>query len=165
MRDKLGRFKKGNVGWNIGQKNGTNKKCLICGKPYYAYPHLKEKRKYCSRRCVNKSKMGKSNLRKGVQYTKKEGYVFLYNPSHPFCNSQGYVRRSRLVMEKHLGRYLRPVEVMHHKGIKYPLSSIKNKQDDRIENLELFATNGNHSRFHSSLRRRDKHGQLTKKLT
>ncbi|MBA7545078.1 hypothetical protein ES705_37441 [subsurface metagenome] len=42
-------------------------------------------------------------------------------------------------MEKHLGRYLRPEEIVHHD---------KEKDDDRIENLKLFATVSEHVSFH-----------------
>ncbi len=53
-------------------------------------------------------------------------------------------------MEKHIGRYIKPPELVHHKGIKYPNDPMKNKQDDRIENLELFATNSDHHKIKSS---------------
>jgi hypothetical protein len=39
-------------------------------------------------------------------------------------------------MEKHIGRHLTPDEVVHHKN--------GDKQDNRIENLELFDTNAKH---------------------
>lgn len=83
---------------------------------------------------------------------KRSGYIFILNPKHPFCNMHGYVPRSRLVMEKHLGRYLTPKEVVHHRGTRYPISSIKNRQDDRIENLGLFSNNSSHIKFHMILR-------------
>jgi hypothetical protein len=70
----------------------------------------------------------------------KDGYVFIYKPEHPFCNNKGYVRRSRLVMEEHLGRYLKPIENIHH------INKITN--DDRIKNLMLFANNSAHIKFH-----------------
>jgi len=80
------------------------------------------------------------------------GYILLYRPNHPFAQKRGYIRRARLVMEKKLGRYLLPTEIVHHKGIKYPISSIENKQDDRIENLQLFKSKSAHTKFHWSLK-------------
>lgn len=72
------------------------------------------------------------------------GYVLILKPSHPCSNKHGYVRRSRLVMEKHLGRYLDPKEIPHHKN--------EIRDDDRIENLRLFASNGEHISFHKRIK-------------
>lgn len=73
---------------------------------------------------------------KGGRVRDKSGYVLVYTPGHPQCNSHGYVREHRLVMERELGRLLRPGEVVHH------------KDDDRSNNdpanLEVFATNAQH---------------------
>ena len=77
------------------------------------------------------------------------GYVMVLNRAHPHARLGGkYVREHRLIMEKYLGRYLTPEERVHHKGIKYPIDSIKNKQDNRIKNLELFANHSEHNKFH-----------------
>ena len=96
------------------------------------------------------------------------GYICILKPNHPFCNKDGYVFKSHLIMEKYLRKnkpnhpalveingikYLRRKWVVHHKGIKYPLGSIENKQDDRIKNLQLFANKSKHTKFHWFLKK------------
>ena len=83
-------------------------------------------------------------------------YFYVLQPNHPFCINSGYVKQSRLIMEKHIGRYLTLEEVIHHKGIKYFINSVENKKDDRIENLQLFSTTGKHTKFHNALRKEQK---------
>ena len=64
------------------------------------------------------------------------GYVFVWKPDHPYSNNRGYVPRARLVMEQHIGRYLGPSEIVHHKnGI---------RDDDRIENFSLLRNRSEH---------------------
>ncbi|MDP4108242.1 MAG: HNH endonuclease [Bacillota bacterium] len=76
--------------------------------------------------------------RKPYQIT-KQGYIIVHTPDHPFSSKHGYVLQHRLVMEKHLGRYLYPGEVVHHLN--------GNKNDNRIENLEVM-TNSEHTAMH-----------------
>ena len=77
---------------------------------------------------------------KGGKYLNHGGYVLILKPKHPFSNYQGYIFKHRLVMEKHLRRYLKDTEVVHHKN--------ENPSDNRISNLMLFSNNGEHRRFH-----------------
>jgi len=77
---------------------------------------------------------------KGGKIIDREGYALILCPNHPHADRNGYVLEHRLVMEAHLGRTLLPTEVVHHiNGI---------RDDNRYENLMLFPSTAEHTRFH-----------------
>lgn len=98
--------------------------CIQCGDLYYTE---RLRSNHCSLKCSHTG--SSSNRWKGGRY-KRSGYVFVGgNHNHP-RNNNGYVFEHILTMEKHLGRYLKSCENVHHKnGI---------RSDNRIKNLELW---------------------------
>lgn len=74
---------------------------------------------------------------KGGRVLSVYGYVLIYAPHHP-NNFSNYYFEHRIVMEKHLGRYLNKKEVVHH------INAIKT--DNRLINLKLFKSSGEHLR-------------------
>lgn len=138
--------------------------CIICGKEFVPFAsNLRHGQgKCCSQKCGGISKRGRHHSKEAIEKMKKaaagrysgqenpnwkggkvkimQGYVMIFNSIHPWANNRGYVLEHRLVMEKHIGRYLSPDEVVHHiNGI---------KDDNRIENLELFESQSEHVIFH-----------------
>ena len=77
----------------------------------------------------------------------KDGYVLIYVPDrHPFGRGRDkkYVLEHRLIMEKHIGRYLTPQEVVHHID--------ENKQNNSIDNIMLFPNKEAHRKYHKMLK-------------
>ncbi|TXH55593.1 MAG: HNH endonuclease [Desulfurellales bacterium] len=69
-----------------------------------------------------------------------KGYPIVYCPTHPNAYSNRYVFVHRIVYERHIGRFLKRHEIVHHKN--------GNKLDYRIENLEL-TNHTDHARHHA----------------
>ena len=83
---------------------------------------------------ANHPKREKSNFWKGgIHFS--NGYKHIYFPGHKMSDKKGYIPEHRLVMFKHIGRFLKTKEIVHHKnGI---------KTDNRIKNL-IITTRQNH---------------------
>jgi len=71
---------------------------------------------------------------------KNAGYILILKPKHPFSDKDGYIREHRIIIEKFIGRYLKPEEQCHH------LNKIRN--DNHPENLMAFINNIVHKKFH-----------------
>jgi uncharacterized protein (DUF1330 family) len=83
---------------------------------------------------------GKNNHNwKGGKVVITNGYIEILNRKHPFCNQHGYVREHRLIVEKHIGRYLTPKEVVHHIN--------GDKHNNCLDNLMAFSSQANHMKF------------------
>lgn len=128
---------------------------LGCGKQHYG-------RGYCSGHWQRFRKTGNTDPETPLSRASKgqrngnwnggtviepSGRVLLYTPGHPNTMRGVYVYRYRLVMEAHLGRYLLPDEIVHHKN------GICN--DDRLENLEI-TNRSEHATRHIKERMADK---------
>ena len=112
-------------------------KCDQCGT---ALVFLKNRFRLTSNHFCNSKCMGRWNAknRQGANAAKwrggrvigSGGYVFIFCPQHLDASHDGYVREHRLVMEKLIGRRLKPFENVHHRN--------GNRTDNRPSNLELW---------------------------
>ncbi len=106
---------------------------------------------------ISQSLKGNKCRWKGGRFSNNEGYILIHKPEHPFCNHQGYILEHRLIMEKHLNRYLAKNEIVHHKN--------RIKSDNNINNLYLHSSKSKHQIYHSiNTRNRNTLGQLTSNL-
>ena len=133
--------------WIDGRSN-ESKKCKDCGKSFIGTRELQ----FCSKKCAYANRVKTGALRAGNNGMWKGGrtggngsYVFILFPSYPSANKYGYILEHRLVMEKHIGRYLEKSEIVHHKN--------EIKSDNRIENLILMDKK-EHDKYHNLKRSR-----------
>ena len=98
---------------------------------------------------ISLSKIGKKGELspgwKGGRSKDFHGYIIVHSPNHPNKNNKGYIREHRLVMEKHLGRYLTKKEIVHHED--------EDRSNNKLENLKLFKNKAAHTKHHRALKK------------
>lgn len=108
-----------------GINNGINN-------PMFGKKHTEEAKKKMSDKKRGLYLGDKNPAWKGGRMIDKDGYVLLYT------GKRKYVREHRYTMEQHLDRKLTSDEVVHHRDM--------NKQNNKIENLELFSSEKEHAK-------------------
>jgi len=146
----IGEIKKGS---EIGRKGGSGcsryiwQACVDCSKEHWVMLNKGFPQHQRCSRCSYLNQRGHKNPNwKGGKKKRKDGYISIYlypdDFFYPMRDSHYYVSEHRLIMARHLGRCLQKFEIVHHKnGI---------RDDNRIENLELAGTLGEHIREHST---------------
>ena len=110
----------------------------------------KPQRSFCSDECRKIAISGENHYmhdRDKVYIRKEDGYAMMKRYEHPNRNNQNLVPRSRLVVEKRIGRILKPFrngkgELVHHINM--------NKLADRDENLLLCEGASEHLLIHAT---------------
>lgn len=143
------------------RENKVIVQCQTCGKKVErVLSRVKRHKKFifCDRKCQAKGLKGVNlsgffkkgdtgkkciNYKNGTQ--EENGYIAVLVPDHPRVQRRGYVYEHRLVMEAHIGRYLRPEEVVHHINF--------DTTDNKIENLMLFDNDQEHQKYHRQLKK------------
>ena len=81
----------------------------------------------------------------------RNGYRLILCKEHPKANYGGYVREHILIAEKHIGRFLKDFERVHHIN--------GDRLDNNISNLKIM-TDSEHKKLHSTGFRRSKKGKF-----
>lgn len=143
--------------------------CKGCGGEFLVPRCHAERRVFCSRGCMEASpsikglKAGRTGTKNpawvGGRYTRRDGYVYVTAPDHPFAAPSGHVLEHRLIMERWLNeneprspflvevdgnRYLSRDYHVHHKD--------EIKTHNSIDNLQCM-TPADHRAYHSTIRK------------
>lgn len=130
---------------NAGRRKDADERnkftCANCGKIEIRNRTTKAFRiyrdqKYCSQECKIAAQMAVASERfeqgEYKRHTKRNGYVWITVPALSRNGGPRNIMEHRYIMSRQLGRELFPEETVHHIN--------GNRQDNRIENLELFSS-------------------------
>lgn len=154
----------------LAERKGRVISCHICGKAFWR-EHCRIRRSirhHCSMQCAAKERSARMKGKRPASFhllhtpetiakraasmrgpnnpawrggkirRRKKPYIYLRCPAgfESMARKDGYVLEHRVVMAQHVGRLLERREVVHHKN--------GDGRDNRIENLELYPSNGAH---------------------
>lgn len=147
--------------------------CPICGEDFNIKPSRIKKCKVvcCSRECCNKSRsirmLGENNHQFGLKGDKNASFkgliinkrnnrqndIWIYEPNHPFANSQGRVKFHRYIVEQNAIRF--DIEVFvnidgqfYLKQNYYDHHIDGNHDNNSVDNLQV-VTKAEHRRLHN----------------
>ena len=133
-------------------------KCEVCEKELQVRVAKLERGlfKYCSDECriVGLNKFQERETRRGSEkrYFEEKGYVRVIDWS---TGKRRFIMEHRLVMERMIGRQLRPEERVHHIN--------GDRADNRPENLRLYASHAEHMRVEHPERSHQMHAAKRRK--
>lgn len=113
-------------------RNQVTKTCEWCGKPFTRSQSMAKKTRFCCWDCQVEGgcKTAIDRWHNGRRARRdNDGYILIYEPTHPAAYDAGWILEHRWVVEQALGRYLDPKEHVHHIN--------EQKSDNRIENLAV----------------------------
>jgi hypothetical protein len=102
------------------------------------------KAKVCSHKCYAENRWRRWPYKHKIMINK---YRYIYNPEHPRCINWFYVAEHRLVIEKHIWRYLLDTEIIHHID--------GDTLNNNINNLQIM-TASEHSILHCNFKKNGK---------
>lgn len=118
------------------RKTGRPAVCAHCGIDFLSYRNTV---RFCSQSCAGKASMLK-NARRGAANNRYNGGFSSWDGRAIIVTRDGsHMLYSRALMAGHVGRLLRPSEIVHHVN--------GDPADDRIENLEI-VTRAEHIELH-----------------